>query len=123
MNTNTLQPPPKPVNYFSDLEIWVKAHKLASAIIAGVGIIVLVIIVSAVGAHQASQSGFHNMSTLQASVTKQENKLAGYAVVTQDICVSTGANTATCSVQASDGSSTSILVDIAPDGNSWVSAP
>jgi hypothetical protein len=66
------------------------------------------------------------MSSLESSVTQQLNaKMVAQGqqvTVTQDICVSTGANTATCAVQGSDGSGVSVHVVIAADGNSWASS-
>ncbi len=74
----------------------------------------------------SSATGFHDMSTLETSVTQQANQGAANSGisgrVSQDVCVSTGANTATCAIQSDDGSGTSIHVVIAADGNSWASS-
>ena len=105
------------------LDAWIKAHKLASVLIAVGLVIVLAVILSAVSAAHTSGSGFHNMSALQQSVTQQENKsLAGTGGrVKQVVCVPSGSNTAICNVTDSLGESTSLNITIAPDGNSWVS--
>lgn len=65
-------------------------------------------------------TGFHNMTTLQNSVIQQEEATSG-AQISSVQCVSTGANTASCNVQATDGQAITIFVNISSDGQNWVS--
>jgi hypothetical protein len=89
------------------------------------GVIVLALIVGiGLTVHSRATSGYHNMGTLEQAVTQESNRVldsnGSGDTVTRVICVSTGANSATCNVGVSDGSATSLPITISPDGNSWI---
>jgi hypothetical protein len=90
------------------------------------GVIVLALIVGLVlTIHGNATSGFHNMGTLQTSVTQQaDSKLGPNDQIQRVICVSTGANSAQCNVTSKSAFDApyTVNVSIASDGNSWVSS-
>jgi hypothetical protein len=87
-------------------------------ILAAVGFLIIVVVVL-VAAFGNSPFGYHNMSTLQKSVSQQEQQDSGITPSTVT-CVPTGTNTANCNITA-PGQSITVNVIISPNGNSWVS--
>jgi hypothetical protein len=71
-------------------------------------------------------TGFHDMVTLEYSVTSTENtdlaNQGGPDQVASDTCNSTGATTAVCNLTDTDGSSITLQVNISADDNTWVSS-